>query len=115
MGSSQIMRHLVRDDIIRELTYTAKLFSAEQAKEWGFVTDIVADPLAHAFQVAQEIAGKNPQAVQVAKRLIEQSYYLNTAEGLLMESEEQDSIIGSANQIEAVMAELQSRTPQFSD
>lgn len=115
MSSTQIMRHLVRDDIIRELTYTAKIFNATQAKEWGFITEIVDDPLAHALETARDIATKNPHAVRSAKRIIDQSYYLDQAQGLLMESEEQDQIMGKPNQIEAVMAVLQGRAPVFED
>ena len=115
MSSTQIMRHMIRDDVIRELTYTAKIFGAEQAKEWGFITDIVDDPLAHAMSVAQEIAGKNPDAIRAAKKIIDASYYQTAQEGLLMESVEQDKIMGTPNQIEAVMAELQKRQPDFKD
>ena len=102
MGSTQIMRHLVRDDIIRELTYTAKFFTAEQAKEWGFITDIVDDPVSHAFSIARDIVNKSPDAIKAAKKIIEAANYQSAEEGLLMEAEEQDKIIGKENQIEAV-------------
>lgn len=115
MSSTQIMRHMVRDDIIRELTYTAKIFSAEQAKEWGFITEIVDDPLAHAMAVAAQIVDKNPDAIRAAKQIIDRSYYQSEAEGLLMESAAQDEIIGTPNQIEAVMAAMQNRKPSFTD
>lgn len=115
MSSTQIMRHMVRDDVIRELTYTARIFSAQEAKEWGFITEIVEDPVKHATQVAAEIAAKNPDAVRSAKRIIDRANYQSAAEGLLMESVEQDGLIGSSNQIEAIMAELEQRPPQFKD
>lgn len=115
MSSTQIMRHLVRDDVIRELTYTAKIFTAQEAKEWGFITDIVDNPLDHAMTVASQIALKNPKAIRASKRIIDASHYQTAAEGLLMESVEQDKIMGSPNQIEAVMAELEKRKPQFED
>lgn len=115
MSSTQIMRHMIRDDVIRELTYTAKIFDAEQAKEWGFITDIVDDPLTHAMSIAKDIALKNPHAIRAAKKIIDASNYLTAADGLLMESVEQDQIMGAPNQIEAVMAELQKRNPSFTD
>ncbi len=115
MSSTQIMRHMIRDDVIRELTYTAKIFDAEQAKDWGFITDIVDNPLAHAMSVAEQIAYKNPDAIRAAKKIIDASNYQTAAEGLLMESVEQDKIMGTPNQIEAVMAELQKRKPEFKD
>ena len=115
MGSTQIMRHLVADDVIRELTYTAKIFSAQEAKKWGFITDIVDDPLAHAMKVAEQISLKNPDAIRASKKILESSNYQTAAEGLLMESVEQDKIMGKPNQIEAVMSELQKRKPNFID
>ena len=115
MSSTQIMRHLVRDDVIRELTYTARVFNAEDALNWGFVTAIVDDPYAHALDVARTIVDKNPVAVRSAKRIIDKANYQSQAEGLLYESEQQDQIIGSANQIEAIQAQLEQRTPEFSD
>lgn len=115
MGSTQIMRHLIPDDVIRELSYTARMFDAQEAREWGFITKIVDDPVVHAMQVAEEIANKNPQAVRAVKRIIESANHQTTAQGLLMESQEQDKIMGTPNQIEAVMAELQGRAPDFKD
>jgi len=113
MSSTQLMRHLASEDIIRELTYTARLFDAQEAKEAGFVTKIVDNPHEYAMQVARQIATRNPDAIQASKRILNAANYVSTAEGLLMESKEQDAIIGSPNQIEAVMAELQKRAPDF--
>jgi len=115
MSSTQIMRHMVRDDVIRELTYTARMFTAQEAKEWGFVTAVVDDPVAHAMAVAEDIVGKNPHAIRAAKRVIDASYYQTAAEGLLMESSEQDNIIGQPNQIEAIMSTLEGRAPNYKD
>lgn len=115
MGSSQILPHLVRDDVLRELTYTARTFSASEAKEWGFITDIADSPLERAMALASDIANKNPDAIRASKRVINQSYHQSIADGLLMESVEQDRIMGSDNQIEAVMAVLQKRTANFKD
>ena len=115
MSSTQVMRHLVRDDIIRELTYTAKFFTAQQAKEWGFVTDIVDDPVAHALSLANEIVNKNPDAIRASKKVIEAAKYQTAAEGLLMESIEQDKVIGKPNQVEAVIAQMEKRPAKFQD
>jgi len=40
---------------------------------------------------------------------------ISDAEGLLAESREQDALGGKPNQVEAVMAQLQKRPPQFKD
>lgn len=115
MSSTQIMRHMVRDDVIRELTYTARVFGAQQALEWGFISGIHDNPIEHAFAVAQEIVVHNPHAVRSAKKVIDQSYYLDAQQGLMMESLEQQKVMGKPNQIEAVMAVLQDREPNYED
>jgi enoyl-CoA hydratase/carnithine racemase len=38
MAGTQLMRHLAREDVVRELTYTARTFSAEEALAYGFAT-----------------------------------------------------------------------------
>jgi enoyl-CoA hydratase/carnithine racemase len=115
MAGTQLMKDLARDDVVRELTYTGRIFSAEEALSYGLVTRIVEDPLALALETAAEIAARNPQAQRANKRLLNAARHLSPADGLLMESREQDAIIGSPNQVEAVMAELEKRRANFSD
>lgn len=114
MAGTQLMRHLARDDVIRELTYTGRIFQAEEAQSLGFVTRVCDDPLAAALETARSIAGRNPDAIRADKKLLNESLYLDTAEGLMLESELQDAIIGKPNQIEAVMAEMEGRAAVYS-
>jgi len=115
MAGTQLMRHNVRDDIIRELTYTHRVFSGEQAVAYGFATHTSDTPLEDAIQLAKEISSKSPSAVVMAKELLNKAPYLDRAAGLLEESILQDKIIGKKNQLEAVFAGLQKRTGQFDD
>ncbi|MDR3512922.1 MAG: crotonase/enoyl-CoA hydratase family protein [Caulobacteraceae bacterium] len=115
MAGTQLMRHLVREDVVRELTYTGRIFSGEEAGQIGFATRVVADPRAEALAVAREIAGKSPDAIRAAKRIYNDAPYQSVEEGLVAESIEQGQLIGSPNQIEAVMANLQKRAPSFAD
>lgn len=115
MAGTQIMRHLAREDIVRELTYTGRVFSADEAQAYGFVTRVVADPLALARETAREIAGRSPDAVRGAKRLFNAAGVTDPAAGLLQESYEQEKLIGSPNQIEAIKANLEKRAPNFED
>lgn len=113
LSTSQIMIHSVREDIMRELAYTNRMFSGEQAVEWGFATHLSDDPHADATLLAEEIARKNPHAIQAAKSLFNKAPYLNPTEGLLYESQLQDNIIGKPNQLEAVMSSLQKKEGKF--
>ena len=113
MAGTQLMRHLAREDVVRELSYTGRIFSAEEALEYGLVTRVCADPLAEALETARYIATRNPDAIRAGKQLFNQAPYLQAEEGLLLESRLQDGIIGTPNQIEAVMAEMEKRPAKF--
>ncbi len=115
MGGTQIMRHLARDDVIRELTYTGRIFTAEEALIFGFATRLCDDPRATALETAHEIAAKSPDAIRAAKRLLSKAPISEPDTGLLTESIEQENLIGSPNQVEAVMAALEKRSANFRD
>lgn len=115
MAGTQLMYHSVRDDIIRELTYTNRIFSGEQAVQYGFATHVSANPLDDAMALAQEIASKSPSAVVKAKKVLNKAPYLNVEDGLMMESVEQTAIIKKTNQLEAIYSSLQKRPGNFED
>jgi enoyl-CoA hydratase/carnithine racemase len=115
MAGTQLMRHLAREDVVRELTYTGRIFSGEEALGYGFATRVCADPYAEALAMAREIAGKNPKAVRASKRLLNAAVITDQASGLIQETEEQLALIGSPNQVEAVKANLEKRAPAFID
>ena len=115
LAGTQLMRHLAREDIVRELTYTGRVFNGEEALAMGFVTRVVADPHAAALETAREIASKSPDAVRAAKRLLYAAATTDPASGLMAESVEQQKLIGTPNQLEAVMSNLQKRAPNYRD
>lgn len=115
MAGFALWRTSVRDDVLRELSYTAREFSAKEALALGFVTRIAGDPHGDALALAREIAGRNPHAIQAAKRLANLSADANAGAILAAESAEQAKLLRSPNQMEAVMANMQKRTPRFTD
>jgi len=114
MAGTPILAGLVRDDILRELTYTGRIFAAQEALAYGLATRICDDPRAAAFEVAREIAGRSPEAIRAAKRLLN-GLSADPGPALLAESAEQQKLIGSANQTEAVRANIDKRAPRFAD
>ena len=113
MGGMVLMRELARTDVVRELTFTGRIFSGEEAVALGFATRVSTDPLADALQMAHEIAQKSPDAIRAGKRLLNAALAHSAADLLLAESVEQKALIGSANQIEAVRANIERRPPRF--
>jgi enoyl-CoA hydratase/carnithine racemase len=114
MAGTPILASLVRDDILRELTYTGRIFSAQEALNYGLATRICDDPRAEALEVAREIAAKSPDAIRAVKRMLNQ-LLADPAAALLTESIEQQKLIGSANQLEAVSANIDKRRANFVD
>lgn len=115
MAGPQLWSTYVREDIIRELTYTARVFNGLEAGEYGFATRVCDDPLAAAQATAEQIVNKSPDAIRAAKRLINNQRQPDFVAGLMAESVEQNALMNSPNQIEAVMANFEKRAPKFSD
>lgn len=115
MSGMLLMPGMARTDVMRELTFTGKVFTGAEAQGYGFVTRICEDPRAEALTVAREIASKSPHAIRAAKRLLDLSLEANAATILVRETDEQVALIGSPNQIKSVMANMQKRAPNFAD
>jgi enoyl-CoA hydratase/carnithine racemase len=115
MAGLVLLRGLMRDDIARELTFSGRIFSGEEALKLGIATRVCADPHAEALALAREIASKNPDAIRAGKRLFNLAADAEQKAILLAESREQAALIGSPNQIEAVMSNMQKRAAAFAD
>ena len=115
MGGMALMPAVARQDIVRRLTYTAEVFDATQALDWGFVTELADDPVTRALELAAQIAARSPDGTRASKRLISDTWNANRADTLMAESVAQKSVLGGENQMEAVMANFEKRAPKFKD
>lgn len=118
MAGMVLMKSLLRDDVLRELCFSGRVLGAEEAVQLGLGTRLCAQPLDEAHALAQAIAQRSPNAVRAAKRLLNQAAGTldDSAAALLQaESDEQSGLLGSAQQREAVLANLQKRAPRFED
>ena len=115
MAGFPLWRSLVRDDVLRELTYTAREFGADEALAHGFVTRIADDPHAAAMALAYEIAARNPHAIRGAKRLCNMAHDADPRTMLEAETHEQIQVIGKPNMMEQVRANMEKRAAVFVD
>ena len=113
MAGIALLRRLIRDDQARELTYSGRQFTGEEALSLGLATRVCADPYAEALAFARDVASKNPDAIRADKRLMNLADDGDQRAILLAESVEQSALIGSPNQIEAVLSSMQKRAPNF--
>jgi enoyl-CoA hydratase/carnithine racemase len=65
--------------------------------------------------LAARTHGKSPLAVRAAKRLLNRACTSDPEAGLIAEAKEQEALIGSANQVEAIRSNLDKRGPSFAD
>jgi enoyl-CoA hydratase/carnithine racemase len=115
MAGIALLRGLVRDDVARELIFTGRRFSGEEAASLGIVTRVAADPRGEAMALARTIAGSSPTAVRAAKRLLNLAPDADAQAILLAESTEQDKLLASADHAEALAASREKRAPHFND
>jgi enoyl-CoA hydratase/carnithine racemase len=115
MTGTFMLSKLVRQDIARELTYTARMIGGREAHELGLVTRLSDTPYDDAMALAREIAGRSPGAVRGAKSLFNRMFVEGAAEQFEMEREVIRAQIGTPNQVEAITANMQQRAPQFTD
>lgn len=116
MGITQTLPRLMPADKAKELTFTGRQLSGEEAAAAGLVTRTAEDPLAAARELAREIATKSPSAVQAGKRLYDATWASDdTAAALVLETDLQVSLIGSPNQLASVTAFFSKQPGQFTD
>jgi enoyl-CoA hydratase/carnithine racemase len=115
MGGTPMLRELLREDVLRELTYTARTLTAAEAQPLGLVTRLADDPHAEALALAHEITSKSPDAIRAAKTLLNALPDSTEAQALQRESDLQDTLIARPNQVEAVMSTLEKRPPRYAN
>lgn len=115
MIGTTILPDLVGRDVAKELTYTARVISGEEADRIGMVTRLSDDPRKAALELAAEINTRSPHAVRLAKELLESSGRVSVAEQLDAEQVAIKALIGSPNQRESVAAGMAKRAPKFAD
>ena len=115
MAITATLRDLLGVDRAKEMAWSGRVVGGEEASQLGLVTALHDDPLAAAVETAQAICVKSPDAIRSMKRLFNTAWRLPDAEALALEAELQLGVLGKKNQLEAVMANLQKRTPEFDD
>lgn len=115
MTGTQILPELVGRDVAKELTFTGRIVSGDEAVRIRLATRAERDPLAAALAMAKDIAGHSPHAIRAAKRLLNLAGRQDLASGLAAEQTEIRALIGSPNQVEAVTARFEKRDPTFAE
>jgi enoyl-CoA hydratase/carnithine racemase len=100
-------------DMAKEMTWTGRMVSGDEAVRLGLATRVCEEPRADAMALAADLAQRSPQALRAAKSLLNQSLGAVATDQLRAESAAIGAIIGSDEQAEAVQAQLEGRRPSF--
>jgi enoyl-CoA hydratase/carnithine racemase len=115
MTATVTLVELVGLDRAKELALTGRMVSGTEAVEIGLATRLAHNPRAEAMELARQIAGRSPHAMQAIKRLLNASPHRPPADSFAHERAEIGALIGSPNQVEAVTAYFEQRPPDFAD
>jgi enoyl-CoA hydratase/carnithine racemase len=115
MTGTATLPRLVGPDVAKELAWTGRTVSGDEAARIGLATRSSDTPLDDALTLAREIATKNPHAIRGIKRLVEQSGRVPLAQQYADEREVIGSLVSTPNQVEAVAAFFEQREPDFAD
>jgi enoyl-CoA hydratase len=118
VGTFPRLVKLIPEGIVRELAYTGKRMSAEEAKTIGLVNNVFSDQqemLVQVMNVATEIASKAPLAVYGSKRMINYSRDHSTADSLDYVRTWNASMLQRDEIAEAMSSAKENRPGDFAD
>jgi enoyl-CoA hydratase/carnithine racemase len=115
MTGTALLPLVVGLSIAKELIFTGRMVAADEALRLGLATRVSDTPREDALALAREITCKSPDAIGAAKTLLNRSLYAPLPDQFLAERQTIRPLIGSNNQVEAMMAYFEERTPEFDD
>jgi enoyl-CoA hydratase/carnithine racemase len=115
MTGTATLGRLVGPDVAKELAWTGRMVSGEEAVRLGLATRASGSPLDDALALAADIAGRSPHAIRGIKHLVDLSGTVSLAEQYAEERRVIGSLIGTPNQVEAVTAYFEKRDAAFAD
>ncbi len=115
MTGTLMLSQLVRADVAKDLVFSARVFDGREAHAIGLATRLSDTPHDDAMVLAAEIAGRSPDAIRGAKRLINGLIHQQAETQFAAERQVIGSLIGKQNQVEAVMSNFEKRPAAFTD
>lgn len=116
-GGTQRLPRLVGVGRAKELIYTGRIITAEEAKEMGLVNQVTGDTreelMAAVREMAFQIMKKGPVAVTMAKMAVNVGMDTDINTGLLFERIAQTVVFGTDDRREGTAAFLEKRPAEF--
>src|ERR1700734_1921220 len=114
MAISWLLPEAVGMPRARELLYTGRVVTAEEAVEWGLASDIADDVVAYALEVAAGVAKAGPIAIRLTKAGLSQGARSGGFESALQwEALAQPVTMATADIHKGIQARREHRAPSF--
>jgi enoyl-CoA hydratase/carnithine racemase len=112
MAATWLLPEAIGVQRAREMLYTGREVSAEEAADWGMVGAVASDVLSYALDVAQKIASAAPIATRLTKAGLEQAAHGLEA-ALQWEALAQPVTMATSDLHEGILAKREHRNPLF--
>ena len=118
VGTLQRMPKLIPEGVVRELAYTGRKMSADEAQRVGFVNSVYPDQdtmVDAVLDTAAEISSKSPMAVWGTKQTMHYSRDHSVADGLEYIATWNAAMFDTDDMAEAFTAQAEGRMAEFPD
>lgn len=118
-GGTQRLPRIISPALAKELIFTARVFTGEEAAKMGIVNYSVAQndtndaAYQRAIKLAEEILPNGPVGVRMAKRAINKGSQVDITTGYSIEEDCYSQIIGTKDRIEGLAAFNEKRKPNY--
>lgn len=118
-GGTQRLARAVGSPLAKELIYTARLFKAQQALQYGAVNrvseqnDEGTGAYNTALEIAREILPNGPVAVKMAKKAISHGQQVDINNGCAIEEFCYSQVIPTKDRLEGLIAFVEKRKPNY--
>lgn len=114
-GGTQRLSRLIGAARAKELIFSGRRLSGSEALEWGVVEHVEASDgvIPAAMDLAREIGEGGPVAVRQAKLAINRGIERSLEEGLAIEREAYEAVIGTRDREEGLRAFAEKRKPMY--
>ena len=114
-GGTQRLPRLIGKGKAKEMIYTGKMITAQEAFQMGIVNRVVAPAslMEETKKVAAQIAGNGPVGVKLAKMLVDSGFNMDLPEACSLESYAFGLAFSTHDQKEGMKAFLEKRKPDY--
>ena len=113
-GGTQRLTRAVGPAIAKELIFTGKMITGEEAAKLRLVNHCVAkDSYEKALEIAREIIPRGPVAIRVAKIAIDVGFQTDLTSGLVVEQQCYAQVVPTKDRLEGLQAFAEKRAPVY--